>query len=304
VGVLDGYLDHEALQGAWLDVAAAARGQVLPLGESVEGRPLTAYQMGRPGAPSIFLTSLVHGDELVGGMALLHLARELAARGESLLDHFRFTILPIVNPDGVVGTFRRMRRGRRLGRRQNAHGVDLNRNFGVVAELEKKHPFSGSRLSIHPHYMGPRAFSEPETRAVRDLVHQIRPRLSLSFHSFGNLLLYPWAFTWRPSLHKKTYRALGDAFRAPQVRPYAVQQSCGFYPTLGDLDDWLEFEHDVRAITVEVSKPDASLFKSFGFLQPIRWMNPKNVQGTLENVLPGLWAMLQSASTEPALLRV
>ncbi|MEM1023635.1 MAG: M14 family metallopeptidase [Myxococcota bacterium] len=303
MGILSGYLDHEALHGAWMDVAARGRAQVLPVGRSVEGRPLTALQFGQPGAPSVMLTSLVHGDELVGGMALLRLLREMVERGDALLERFRFSILPIVNPDGVVATFRRMRRGRRLGRRQNAHGVDLNRNFGVVAELEKGHPFAGSRLPIAPHYMGPRAFSEPETRAVRKLVKLSRPRLSLSFHSFGNLLLYPWAFTRRPSLHARTYQALGEAFRSSQTRPYAVSQSCGFYPTLGDLDDWLEFEHGTRAITVEVSKPDASLFRSFGFLQPIRWMNPKNFEGALENLLPGVTGLLNGAAAQPALLR-
>ena len=50
-------------------------------------------------------------------------------------------------------------------------------------------------------YHGGRAFSEPETRAVRDFVMSKRHRLSgyLAFHSFGNKILYPWGYTSNPT---------------------------------------------------------------------------------------------------------
>ena len=46
-----------------------------------------------------------------------------------------------------------------------------------------------------PHYVGKCPMSEPETRALRDVALALRPRVSVGFHSFGELLLYPWAFT-------------------------------------------------------------------------------------------------------------
>ena len=48
-------------------------------------------------------------------------------------------------------------------------------------------------------FHGGSAFSEPETRAVRDFVMSKRHRLEgyLAFHSFGNKILYPWGYTSR-----------------------------------------------------------------------------------------------------------
>jgi predicted deacylase len=289
---LNGYLDLSGLEASWNAVADRGGADVMVVGHSVEGRPLRAFGFGPRQGPSILLTGLIHGDELIGGLALLETVRRIVDGARSFLDEARVTVMPIVNPDGVRRTFARMRQGLRSGCRKNARGVDLNRNFGIVAKGIFRHPFAGSRRIWAPHYMGAQPFSEPETRAVRRLARLVRPRLSLGFHSFGNLLLYPWAFTRDPSRYADEYVRLAEAFTANQSRPYKVSQSCAWYPTLGDLDDWLEAEFDVRAMTVEVSKPDRALLRSFGLFEPIRWMNPRNISGTLENVAPGVLALL------------
>ena len=45
-------------------------------------------------------------------------------------------------------------------------------------------------------YRGQRAFSEPETAAVRDFILQRSAdiKLYLTFHSYGQMFLYPWGY--------------------------------------------------------------------------------------------------------------
>ena len=80
-------------------------------------------------------------------------------------------------------------------------GVDLNRNFGYKwgHEVSIFDPRPASPIPCLDTYHGGGAFSEPETRAVRDFVMSKRHRLHgyLAFHSFGNKILYPWGYTSR-----------------------------------------------------------------------------------------------------------
>ena len=99
----------------------------------------------------------VHGDECAGTAVtkqLLRRDRLLAAR---------LWVVPNLNPDGVA---------RRT--RQNARGVDLNRNFPSDWQA------NGERGS--PEYPGPEALSEPETRAAAALVRRVRPDVTIWFH--------------------------------------------------------------------------------------------------------------------------
>ena len=67
--------------------------------------------------------------------------------------------------------------------RRNAHGVDLNRNFSV--------DWADGVPSSSGYYPGPKPFSEPESRAVRDLVLRLRPHVSLWYHQPWDQVLAP-----------------------------------------------------------------------------------------------------------------
>ena len=43
---------------------------------------------------------------------------------------------------------------------------------------------------------GPHAFSEPETRSIRDFImaRQSSVKMYLTFHSYGQFFLYPWGY--------------------------------------------------------------------------------------------------------------
>jgi protein MpaA len=76
-------------------------------------------------------------------------------------------LVPEFNPDGSAADAR-----------QNAHGVDLNRNF----------PYRWRPLSEPTFYSGPSATSEPETRAAIRLVRRIRPAVTIWYHQHMDLV--------------------------------------------------------------------------------------------------------------------
>ncbi len=103
------------------------------------------------------MVGCIHGDEPAG----IAIARSLAAMAPPRAS--ALWIVPDLNPDGVAA-----------GTRQNADGVDLNRNF----------PWHwrplGNRGDVQ--YSGPRSLSEPEARAAYQLILRVRPQVSIWFH--------------------------------------------------------------------------------------------------------------------------
>jgi murein peptide amidase A len=128
------------------------------LGHSVRGRTIFATVTGDPdNERRTLVVGVIHGDEAAGR----RIARDLAS-GPAPKEALVWAV-PVLNPDGVAA-----------GTRQNAHGVDLNRNF----------PWRWRPLGVRgdQQYSGPRSLSEPESRIARSLILRVRPRVSIWFH--------------------------------------------------------------------------------------------------------------------------
>ena len=128
------------------------------IGRSVRGRPLRAWRLGNPRSKRhVLVVGCIHGTECAG-MAITE--RLVHIGGPSTTDIW---VIPNLNPDGLA-----------RGTRQNAHGVDLNRNFGAMWRPIGK-PGSWQ-------YSGRQPFSEPETRAARALILRLQPSVTIWFH--------------------------------------------------------------------------------------------------------------------------
>jgi len=147
-------------------LAVAAEHRTIDAGESVRGRPIVAQRQGDDDAlVRVLVVGQIHGDEPAGRKVIRALRRLAPPRNVAVWS------IQTVNPDGAL-----------RGTRQNARGVDLNRNFRRGWRPSPP----GTR-----YYGGPRPFSEPESRAVRRLVRRITPRLTIWYHQ-------PYAFVVRP----------------------------------------------------------------------------------------------------------
>jgi predicted deacylase len=290
----DEYPDAAGFRRAWDGLALQAGAQATLAGHSIEGRGIPRYDFGQ-GVP-VLLTGLIHGVELVGSLALLEFVRSLVERQAELLRHARLTVLPIMNPDALQANCDRLARGQRAFKRCNARGVDLNRNFPRLRPDMPRNPLGGSRYRLSPHYVGPRPLSEPETRAVANVVGETQPRVSVAFHSHGELLLYPWAFTARPNPRRDRYERAGRAFvRGLRGARYRVMQATDWYSTVGDLDDWLDAEHGTLAFTVEVSRPMRFFANLRRLSNPFAWQNPVRVAPSVAGIAPGVDALVRES---------
>lgn len=292
------YPDRHELVARVRRAAVDACGVETVVGRSVEDRPIECFSFGRRSGRRVLLSSLVHGTELVGAVALAHAVDLIVARRLHLVH--AFTVVPVVNPDALDRNLDALRAGRLASLRGNASGVDLNRNFPLSGAVTSRHPMAGSTNPRSPYFMGRHPLSEPESRALSDVAEEVAPELSLSFHSFGERLLYPFAHTSAPHPRRRDYEALGRAWNASLSSPYRVQSSASWYPVNGDFDDYLDARFGTLAMTVEVGNLDRRLLHPSRLINPFSWMNPLDATREASRVADGVVSMLRALSPREA----
>ncbi len=127
------------------------------LGWSVEGRPIIAERHGTVGGRRVLVIGVIHGDE-DDGVAILDRLRD-----EPVPDGVELWLVESMNPDGQAAQ-----------ERQNANGVDLNRNF----------PWDWGPIGVpgDGQYAGTGPASEPETQAIVGLIEQLQPDITIWYH--------------------------------------------------------------------------------------------------------------------------
>lgn len=186
-------------------------------GRSVQGWPLRAYILGS-GPDVTLIFAAVHGNEWATPYLVEQLRLHLRRHPE-ILSGRRAVLIPTLNPDGL---------NRRS--RVNARGVDINRNYPGTWRRPKR----GER-----HRPGPAPASEPETRAMMQLVNRYRPTKIVSIHQ----PLYCLAYSGERS------RAL--ALAIAKANGYKVKNNIG-YPTPGGFGGYCDRIIKTPVVTLEL----------------------------------------------------
>lgn len=176
------------------------------LGRSVEGRPLELIVLGR-GPDTTLVLAALHGDEPDGTPLVRRLAAHLMSN-PVLLEGRRVVLVPAANPDGLA-----------RGRRRNARGVDLNRDF----------PARNARPARHGR--------QPESRLVKALVEIYRPDRILSVHA-------PLACVDYDGPAQGLAERIAAASRLP-VRKLGARP--------GSLGSWAGVDRSIPVVTLELS---------------------------------------------------
>lgn len=198
-------------------------------GRSRDDVALRVFMPEGDGPVAGLLTAGQHGEEAATALLARRLLERVPARAT------RWAVVPVLNPDGLIN-----------GSRQNAAGVDLNRNFPTgswrpddsftfppgIAD-ERRRLENRTNLSSP----GAHAGSEPETQALMGLVERLQPPLVVDIHSPLELV-FP-----RGDVPPAVLDALCRSADLP------VDDDVGECP--GAFDDWL-LEVGIPAIVYEI----------------------------------------------------
>jgi murein peptide amidase A len=180
--------------------------------------PVFKYSFGQSG-PRALIIGGVHGDEPEGVIAAQGV---LAALNESFNLNLQVTIIPEFNPEGIL-----------MAQRMNSNGVDLNRNlptkdWSPIAAKERYFP-------------GPSANSEPENKALVQLLEAVPYDLIISLHS------------WNPMININGPGCEPEAEVLKKHTGYAIEPDIG-YPTPGSLGTYSGKERNIATITFEIQR--------------------------------------------------
>lgn len=235
------------------------------IGRSADGTPIRAYTFGT-GDTEILLLSGIHGGYAWNTALLGYELRDWLRANETMLGAVRVTIIPVINPDGLIlaaGTADRFAPDQvttdnavRVSGRFNSNGVDLNRNFDC--EWQQTGTWQDQAVSG-----GSAPFSEPETAAIRDYVASHRPTAAIAYYTTANGV---FASTCRNGILPATNELLttyGEAAQYPQSADF------DYYEITGDMVNWLAKEN-IPAISVLLADASSTEFaKNIAGLQAV-----------------------------------
>jgi len=236
-----------------------------------EGRPIYWLKVGanpneNEDKPAILYDALHHAREPNSLSQLLFYIWYLLENYESdaeikyIMEHVELYFIPCVNPDGYVyneltnpnggGLWRKNRRNNNDG----SFGVDLNRNYGYAFAYDN---IGSSGVTTSDVYRGTAAFSEPETQNMRDFCNAHDFKFSFNYHTYGNLLIYPWAYNDQLTPDSSDYRAYASIMTKENKYTYGTNIETIGYSTNGDADDWLYGEQTTKNKILTMT-PEAS----------------------------------------------
>lgn len=248
------------------------------IGKSHEGRDIWAIKISdnvgvHEDEPVIFFNAMHHAREVMTTEIAIDLIDQLTSnynsnsRVKNWVDQAEVWIVPMVNPDGNNKVWNGSSMWRKNTR--EGYGVDINRNYPYA--WGACNGSSGSNYSDT--YRGPSAGSEPETQAMMQLVARVQPTLSISYHSYSELVIYPYGCDGEYSDDRDTVEAIGRQLAGLLIKDsgsgsYDPGTSWELlYAVDGGDIDWYHNEHQVLPYVIEVNSASQGFQPSFSWRQ-------------------------------------
>ncbi|CAB3376148.1 Hypothetical predicted protein [Cloeon dipterum] len=300
-----GYMDY--LKRKYPDMVS-----VIKIGKSTRGLSLRVLKISTGPAenatakPAIWIDGGTHAREWISPAVATYIMKQLVEYSKTnqlIVNSFDWYIMPVLNPDGYEysHTSDRLWRKTRSKNKDDGRalwgdlfnfcgdnvGVDPNRNWDFQWSKQ-----GASDSPCSDTYAGPKAFSEPEVKAVADFLldNMENMKFFLTFHSFGQMWLLPWSYTSERVADFDDLMSMGkkatDAIANVRGTKYKIGSTTKLlYHSAGSADDWAKAVAGIKyAYTVEL--PDKG---DSGFLLPASEITP-----TGKETFAGIKAMTQA----------
>jgi hypothetical protein len=243
------------------------------LGHTEQGREYIALKLTRDAGtvadgsrPAVLYVGTHHAREWIStevDRRLLHWYidryRNDNAQIRRLLGSTELWFVLVHNPDGYQYTFDTERLWRKNlhdndgdNEITNADGVDLNRNYPEHWNYDEEG--SESQFTSET-YRGDHAASEAETQAIMGLYDRVDFTFTISYHSFGQLLLYPQGWQVQtPTADDPIYLALTGDDAHPAIPSFNPGVGADLYTTNGEYTDWSHAQEATLGWTPELSE--------------------------------------------------
>lgn len=226
--------------------------------------------------PGVLFMGAHHGNEKPSYEALLFFVKYVLDnytkedRVRNVVDNTQIFVIPMVNPDGVEYSINseewRKNREPNYDNSGNiiSYGVDLNRNYDFKWNLLEIVPslYGGTWVSSPDswNYRGDAPFSEKETTAVKTLVEQHLINISISYHTYGEFITYPWTDNSGRTPDEDLFVSVGEGICSiNNYELYGTENTLIPRPggTLGISENWLYGTQGILSFTIEICKTRA-----------------------------------------------
>ena len=253
LGTMGGYHKLNEMEAA-LDKMASLYPNLISvktsIGTTSENRPIYHVKISDNPAinedePEVLYTALHHAREPASLSQLLYYMWYLLENYDTdpaikhIIDNTELYIVPCVNPDGYAENQTNNPNGGGMHRKNKSggYGVDLNRNYGYNWGYDD---MGSSPYANWDSYRGPSAFSELETQAMRSFCQNHNFLLALNYHTFGNLLIYPWGYKSSIFTPDSTlFEDYSKKMTADNHYTFGTDDKTVGYIVNGSSDDWM-----------------------------------------------------------------
>ncbi|MBO2527493.1 MAG: gamma-D-glutamyl-meso-diaminopimelate peptidase [Clostridiales bacterium] len=243
------------------------------IAQTAGGRPVTVLKIGR-GQRSVLYNAAHHANEWITVPLVMKFLEEYARAisenrtiydlpAQQLFRRTQLYLVPMVNPDGVDLVTGAITPGSDEynaaqdiaaffpaipfpdGWKANLTGTDLNLNYPAGWEQARQNKFAlGFDRPAPRDFVGFAPLDQPESIAMVRLTQQVNPRLTLSYHTQGEVIYWKY-------LDREPEDALRIGQLFAQVSGYALEET-PYASAFAGYKDWFIQEYDRPGYTIEV----------------------------------------------------